>query len=592
MIGRNFYFMHRHFYILILFVFAAAASTALGQDTTPTPTPTPSPIPVVTDKQDVAPENLKGVPAIATDYQSLDRSLPDLGRVGVDMLQPRSLTLRDAIELALVNNRDIEVSRKTETMAEYDLQSARGVYQPRLSGQVYYDRSTVPNVSIFSNNQKTTQGTILGNASLQAYVPNYGTIFTGSFNNQRVTTDNPISILSPQYNTNLGFSVTQPLLRGRTFDQNRRTIEIAKRNISLTDTQFRQRSIETVASVQKAYWDLAYALRNLQVQQDSVRDAKSQLEHNRRLVDEGQLAPIDIVAAETQVVNFEQAVYDALNGVNQSENVLKNLISPLRTDAIWTQALTPVESVELAVPNSTYSEALATALDNRPELEVNKAQKDINAIDQRFFEVQKKPQIDLVASYSTTGIGGSQNPNFSPSFPTPCNTNPTSPACAQQQTNLALLTGNPLSGLLLNRYPTLRVGVNFNLPLFGDKTAAAQLGRSKVEGERIDTQREQIEQGIQVDVRNALQAIRTGEARLRAAALARENTAKQYESEQRKLDAGQSDVYKVLERQTALTVAKSNELRARTDLNKSIAELQRATGNSLKENNIVPKLKK
>src|SRR5438046_10688976 len=114
-------------------------------------------------------------------------------------------------------------------------------------------------------------------------------------------------------------------MRGRKIDQPRRLIEIARRNMELTDIQFRQRSIEIIAAVQRAYWDLTYALRNLQVQRDSVRDAKDQLEHNRRLVQEGQLAPIDIVAAETQVANFEQSVYDALNGVAQSENTLKNL---------------------------------------------------------------------------------------------------------------------------------------------------------------------------------------------------------------------------------------------------------------------------
>ena len=120
-------------------------------------------------------------------------------------------------------------------------------------------------------------------------------------------------------------------------------------------------------------------------------------------------------------------------------------------------------------------------------------------------------------------------------------------------------------------------------------TAGAMLGKSRVEAARIETQREQIEQAVQVAVRSALQAIRTSEARLRAAAVARENSAKQYESEQRKLDAGQSDIYKVLERQTALAAARSNELRARTELNKAIAELQRATGNSLKAKNIEPK---
>jgi outer membrane protein TolC len=95
----------------------------------------------------------------------------------------------------------------------------------------------------------------------------------------------------------------------------------------LTDTQFRQRSIEIIVNVQRAYWDLTLTLRNLQVQRDGVKDAKDQLEHNRRLVEEGQLAPSDIIASETQVANFEQNVYAALDEVNRAENNLKNLIA-------------------------------------------------------------------------------------------------------------------------------------------------------------------------------------------------------------------------------------------------------------------------
>lgn len=574
--------MQRHFIKVFLFVLVLAAGSASAQDVAPTPTP------VVTPEVTLAPENIP-VPDVAPNFRSAERALPDLGRVGVDVTNQKPMTLEDAIGLALENNRDIEIARKTVTMAEFDLRAARGFYQPRLTGQTYYERATTPNVSIFSNNQKTTNGTLLGNAGLQFYAPSQGTVFQGTFNNQRLTTDNPISILSPQFNSSLGFSVTQPLFRGRKFDQPRRTIEITKRNIALTDTQFRQRTIEIVTTVEKAYWDLTFALRNLQVQRDAVRDARSQLEHNRRLVEEGQLAPIDIVAAETQAVNFEQAVYEALTTVNQLENQLKALISPNRNNDIWNFAILPVEPVELRVPNTTLGEAMQLALDNRPELEINQAQRDINAIDQRFYREQKKPQFDLIASYNSSGVGGSQNPNFSPTFPTPCTTDPTSPLCAQQQANLAALTGSPFSGILANRYPVVRVGVSFNLPLFGDKTAKAQLGHAIVEGERIETQREQIEQTIQVEVRNALQAIRSLEARLRSAAIARENSERQYESEQRKLDAGQSDIYRVLERQTALTAAKSAELRARTELNKAIADLERSTGNALKAKNIQPK---
>src|ERR1035437_9278421 len=548
--------MKGYIYIIIIALIALAGVSARAQSGRATPTSTPTPTPT--------PANLNAVPEIAPNYRSEDRTLPEIGLAGVDIANQRKLTLHEAIETALDNNRDIEVSRKTEHMAEFDLRAARGFYQPRLTGQSYYDNTTAPNISIFSSNPKTTQGTLLGNAALQAYVPNQGTVFTGSFNNQRVTTDNPISILSPQLNTSLGFAAVQPLFRGRTFDQPRRAIEIAKRNIDISDTQFRQRAIETVAAVQRGYWDLTFALRNLQVQRDAVRDARDQLEHNRRLVQEGQLAPIDVVAAETQVANFEQAVYDALNTVSQAENALKNLISPDRTNAIWAESITPVEPVDVPVPDPTVTDAMTAAIDKRPELAINKYQKDINLIDQRLYRDQKKPQIDFTASYTSSGIGGSENPAFHSPFPLPCTTDPTSPACQSQQANLALLTGNPLGGVFANRYPVVRVGVNFNIPLFGDKTASANLGHALVESERLEVQREQIEQNIQVDVRNAIQSIRTAEARLRAAAIVRENTAKQYESEQRKLDNGQSDVYRVLDRQTALSAARSNELRART----------------------------
>lgn len=582
-------------YTAFLIALLFGSATVFAQDPTPSPTPTP----VVTDKQNVEPERLQGVPAIAPNFQSEDRSLPDLGRVGVDMADQQTLTLAEAITKALENNKDIEVTRKNVRIAEFDLKAARGYYEPKFSGQTYYERATIPNISFFAPDvTSVTSNSIVGNAGLQAFVPQFGTILNARVNNTRLGSNNPVSIISPQLNSNFTFEITQPIFRGRSFDQQRRNIEVAKRNLSLTDTQFRQRTIDIIASVQRAYWDLTYALRNLQVQRDAVRDAKQQLEHNKRLVEEGQLAPIDIVAAETQVANFEQSVYDALNTVGTSENNLKNLISPNRTDQLWNKSVTPVDSVELDVPVTSLSQALDAALQNRPELEINQAQKDINAIDQRYYKELKKPQIDLVASYTSAGVGGALNPDFNNPFTRGCTENPNTEECR----NAALATqallqsvgggSTAFSDILSNKYPTFRVGVQFSLPLFGDKTSRAQYGRALVEGERLGTQREQLEQNIQVDVRNALQLMRTAEARLRSAAISRENSQREYESEQRKLDNGQSDIYRVLERQTALTTARSNELRAQTELNKSIADLQRATGNSLKANNIEARLRR
>ncbi|MBK9156372.1 MAG: TolC family protein [Chloracidobacterium sp.] len=572
-------------YITFIFAIVLFAGSAAAQ--TPTPTPT------------AAPERLGGVPAIAPNYRSDDRSLPDLGRVGVDMTDQQTLTLAEAITKALENNKDIEVTRKNVKIAEFDLKAARGAYEPRFTGQTSYERATVPNISFFTPDiDKTTSGAFVGNAGFNVPLPRFGTVFNATVNNQQNWTNNPISIISPQLNSNVTLGVTQPLFRGRGFDQPRRAVEIAKRNLSLTDTQFRQRTIEIITNVQRAYWDLAYALRNLQVQRDGVRDAKEQLAHNKRLVDEGQLAPIDVVAAETQVANFEQFVYDALNQVGIAENNLKNMIAANRVDPLWARSITPVDPVDLEAPITTLPEAIQAAMQNRPELEINRAQRDLNEIDRRYYAEQKKPQIDLVASYTSTGVGGTLNPDFTNPLLRNCQADPTLPECiSAAQAQQALLqnvggSGTTFGDIFKNKYPTFRVGIQFNLPLFGDKTSRAQYGRALVEGEKIEVQREQLEQNIQVDVRNAIQSLRTAEARLRAAAVARENSAKQYESEQRKLDNGQSDIYQVLDRQTALMVARSNELRAQIELNKSIAELQRATGNSLKANNVEARMVK
>jgi HAE1 family hydrophobic/amphiphilic exporter-1 len=274
------------------------------------------------------------------------------------------------------------------------------------------------------------------------------------------------------------------------------------------------------------------------------------------------------------------------------------LIAQNKNDSLWSFSLVPVDQVDLGAPPTTLPEALEAALQNRPELELNQVQRDINEIDRRFYREQNKPQVDLVASYTSAGVGGSLNPNFTNPLLGSCTATPTAPQCAAAAENQQALlqnvggSGSSLTDILANKYPTVRVGVQVNLPLFGDKTAKAQFGRTQVEGERLQTQREQIEQNIQVDVRNTLQAVRTAEARLRSAAISRENSVKQYESEQRKLDAGQSDIYRVLERQTALNQARSAELRAQTELNKALAELQRATGNSLKANNVEARLRK
>ena len=581
--------------LLVLVLFGLLfGGQAIAQAITPAPSPAP-----------VSPQELS-VPAIAPDFHPAQKPLPELGRVGVDMDRQKPLSLREALALALENNKDIEVARQNVKIAEFDLTAARGVYDPRISTSTYYERSKSPISSFLSggSNGATTQSDYTGTARLEGLTPKLGGSYHLDFSSVRLTTNNQFTALNPQYPTALTFSYTQPLFRGRKIDNNRRLIEIAKKNLSLTDAQFRQRAIETITSVQRAYWDLVFALRNLQVQKDAVRDSRSQLEHNKRLVAEGALAPIDVVAAEAQVAGFEQSLFSSLEEVSRSENNLKNLIAVNRQADLWNLSIIPTDSVDIVPPDISLPEAMKAAMDNRPELQQSNIAREINQVDQKYFHEQTKPAVDLVGSYGMIGLAGTSSGGTNPFTASSTELRnavnklllnagfdklPDPPV----QTISPFLLGGydqSLQNLLSNRFNNFRVGVQVNLPL-RNRTAQAQFGRSLVEGQRIATQREQLEQSIQVDVRNALQVVRSAEARLHAAGIQREASEQQYQSEQRKLDAGQSTVFLVLERQTALTTARGNELRAQTDLNKAIAELQRATGNALTTNNIVVRVR-
>ncbi len=547
------------------------------------------------------------VPAIAPNFRPEQKPLPELGRVGVNLDEQKPLSLREALALALENNKDIEVARHNVKIAEFDLLGAHGTYDPKLSSSAYYERLKNP-ISTFlasGSNGATTSSDYTGTLRLEGQTPKYGGNYRLDFSSIRLTTNNLFVPLTPQYPTALTFNYTQPLLRGLRFDNNRRVIAIAKKNLALSDAQFRQRAIETITSVQRAYWDLVFALRNLQVQRDAVRDSRTQLEHNKRLVNEGTLAPIDVVAAEAQVAGFEQTLFAALEDVSRSENNLKNLIAVNRESELWSQSIIPTDPVDPVPSEITLPDALKSAMENRPELQQSNVLREVNQIDQKYYREQTKPGIDLVGSYGLVGLAGVQGNQGNP-FSSASNQElrdrvnqllamnnlpPLSPLPPQALSPILIGGyGQSLENLASNRFNNFRVGVQINLPL-RNRTAEAQLGRSLVEGQRLTTQREQLEQVIQVDVRNALQAVRSAEARLRSAGVAREASEQQYQSEVRKLDAGQSTVFLVLERQSALATARGNELRAQTDLNKAIAELQRATGNALTTNSIVVRVR-
>lgn len=551
------------------------STAVLAQTPTPTPTPTATPgAKVSVGSVKAPPASLPDEPPpVAPNFESPLRPMPSAERVGVNVADQVPLSLDQAIEDALKNSNDIDASRNDVKVAEFNLRAARGIYDPLLNSQSYYQSASTPTASTIGGavNGSVVQKQLFGSAGVNGFTPFYGGNYDLSFTNARTATSNRNSTLNPQFPTALTFTYTQPLFRNFRFDANRHNIEIAKKNLSLSDSQFRQKAIDIIAQVEQAYWNLTFSLRNLQVQIDAVKQARAQLESNQRLVEKGVLAPIDIVAATAQITTFEQNVYTAQQDVTTNENILKTLILPNRTDELWSKPITPVSPITLDPPQIGLEIALTEALKNRPEIAQFEANEALNKIDEKYYRDQTKPQIDLVGSYSTQGLAGTPNPNSSGGASVP-----------------PFFRGgyfDSLGNLLRQDFPTYRFGLNISLP-WGNHVAKANLGRTLAQGDKIKDQRAQAEQIIESDVRNALQALRSAESKLNAASAGRAATEQLYDSEVRQFRAGTSTLYLVLQRQTDLITARGKEVQAQTDLNRAISDLQHAMGTTLTANNV------
>jgi HAE1 family hydrophobic/amphiphilic exporter-1 len=523
-------------------------------------------------------------------------------RIGVQTSNRVSLTLREAVMMALENNREIEIERLNTQMDEFDLRAARGFYDPALTANIFYDHSLTPVASLLAGGPdgrlKTTD--FAGTNKITQRLPWQGGSVQAVFDQSRATSQNLFNALNPQFTTSLSVEFSQPLFRDRRIDEPRRQIKIAKKRLDLSDSQFRQRAIEIVAQVERAYWDLVFALRDEEIKRESVELARTQLAHNQRLVEQGALAPVDVVSARVEVERRTDEAEAAVETIQRAENALKALIVASNITEIWNAALAPVEKPELdSSAPMPFDDALKIAFKNRPEMEQYRLRGELNNIDVDYFRNQTKPRIDLIASYGTFGLSGKARTDLNPI------------SASQEQlfdrvNRLSQIAGLPalpafpigatpekfvggygqsLGNLFRNDYRAWRVGVNIEFSL-GNRTAKARLGRALVEGKQIDMRRQRAEQLIEVEVRNALQAVETARRRVEAAKNSRANAELQHASERRKFDAGQSTNFFVLDRQNALSAARGRELKALTDYNKAVSELQRALSTTLANNNV------
>src|SRR5215510_4657285 len=144
------------------------------------------------------------------------KPMPELSRVGVDTNQTHPLSLREALSMALENNKDIEVARENVRIAEFDYRGAQGLYDPRLTTQAFYERIESPISSFLAGGQigSTIQSDYTGTARLEGQSPVLGGSYHLDFSSVKLNTNNQFVALNPQFPSSLSFSYTQPLFRG------------------------------------------------------------------------------------------------------------------------------------------------------------------------------------------------------------------------------------------------------------------------------------------------------------------------------------------------------------------------------------------
>ncbi|MGI8732555.1 MAG: TolC family protein [Pyrinomonadaceae bacterium] len=514
--------------------------------------------------------------------------MPNLTRLGVTSDNTITLSLNEAVRKALQNNNDIEIARDDVRFAETQLRSLEGIYDPIFSLTPQIDKRISPQANRFAG--ATTSGTNSNTTySLNPAISKQFSLGGGSydltFTNSKTSSNSTANLLNPFFSGNLGLTYTQPLLRNRSIDNNRRSIRIQKKRLEQSDADFRLRTIDVISRVQQAYWELVFALRDQQNQLDNLNLSRENLRNVEAQISVGAKAPLERAEVQTELANRESALLLSVQNVSIAENNLKQLIFRDSTAPEWSAQLTPTDSPEFDSTPVNLTQALKEARDNRPELRRLRLDTDINQIDLQYFRNQTKPQIDLVGTLALTGLAGTAFPlvddNGLPVI---------DPETGQQvfsaPDNLRGGNGKMLSNLFSGNTRNVIVGVAIQFPL-RNRTAKANFAGAKIQKERLEASIRSQDQIIEVDVRNSAQAVETARLRVLSARQARSNAELQLEGEQRLYQVGRSTTFLLFQRQNALTNARNAELRAETDYNKALASLQRATSSTLRSNNVV-----
>ena len=390
----------------------------------------------------------------------------------------------------------------------------------------------------------------------------WGSRVSLDFTSGRNASTNVFSTFNPRVSSAIEATVTQPLLRGFTLDPTRAQIEQAEIAQEVAAIRLDRQEATTLAAVRRAYWELVYASDALENARRSEALAQQQLEENRLRVAIGALAQIDVLQSEAEVATRVQASVQAEGTWRTAMVTLKQLIVANTEDPIWSADVIPVDRPAPGSHAIDVSAAIQLALSNRTDIQEAERDRASAALSLKLADNERLWAVDLVASYTASGIGGPELVRGSSLGGNVVETIPGGYLDA-----LASVAGLD--------YPAWRVGLNVSVPL-GTSSADIAAASAGVQQQQVDSRIQTLELQVAADITRAGERVRSAEQQVQAAAVARELAARRLEAEDARLDVGLSTTFLVLQAQRDLAAAETSELQAALDHRMALVDFELA----------------
>ncbi|XCB24742.1 TolC family protein [Tunturibacter gelidoferens] len=447
---------------------------------------------------------------------------------------------------------------------------------PVLTGQLEYEASTAPQLNtLFSGglNVLTTDTATYNFNYAQGFLT--GTQLTVGFNNTRVTTDNPFSNFSPSLTTSFRATATQHLLQGFGWGVNGRFILQAKNDRRITDSAFRQQVLYTINQVENIYWALVSAYEDEQAKERQLTQSSQLTSDNRKQLEIGTLAPLDVVNSDSAVASDKQALVASKTNLEYQQLLMKQAIVRNLNDPQLSQApVIPTDRVALdRLPEEDVQveDLVKVAYANNPQIEQAVLNMKNNEITIKAFKNGLLPTVDAYAFYGGSALGGAQNPSaidFNTNKPYPPGTFP------------SVGYGTVFQNTFNNNAPDKGVGVNMTIPI-RNRTAQADQARSQMEYRQSQMRLQQLYTLIRIQVTNQQYALTNDRAQVQAAQAARDFAAQSLDAEQKKYRLGASTTANVLQQGRNLATGENNLISATAAYARDRAQLFQLLANTL-----------